>query len=97
MPISTGSPGNNNISANTAVLVVNADRNTEPVGVVSGYASASQADTGGAAAFINMPISIIHVLKSVASIGWIWIEPVPSTTPTIPTLSITPPRKCMMA
>ena len=32
IPISTGSPGNNRINASTAVLVVNADRKTDPVG-----------------------------------------------------------------
>ena len=97
MPMSTGSPGNSRISAITAVLVVNADRNTEPVGLEFGYESESHADTGGAAALFYMPISIIQVSKLFASIGWISIDPVCTTTPSMPTLRMTPPSRCMIA
>ena len=97
MPISTGSPGNSRISASTAVLVVKAERNTEPVGLDSGYASDSQAETGGAAALIRMPIRIIQWSKLSASIGLTSIDPVCTITPSIPTFRITPPSRCMTA
>ncbi len=97
MPISTGSPGNSRISARIAVFVVNADRNTEPVALEVGYESASHAETGGAAALIRMPVSIIQVSKLFASIGWMSIDPVCTTTPSMPTFRMTPPSRCMIA
>ncbi len=50
--------GNPRINTYTALFVVNAVKNTAPVIVASGYASASQACNGGTAAFIRNPINM---------------------------------------
>jgi hypothetical protein len=77
----------------TAVLVVNAERNTAPLGLASGYASEIQADSGGAPALIKNPMRIRTRPNESGCIASNATDPVSAICDTIPIIRITPPRR----